>query len=219
MNFKPLKSTLSLGLLSLLIACGSSGPTIVSTPLENIDSQARKTTPLTEDERQNWQHFDLLTDTVPGMSVEKAYAELIKNYEGKNVIVAVLDSGVDIDHPDLSPVIWTNKDEVPGNGKDDDKNGYIDDVHGWNFLGDIVAETLEMTRIVRDHSAKFEGKTADQISESEKGAFMVYQAAMTKARVQALLTPEQREEMAELMEKRAERRSKWHRGGAASRGD
>jgi len=177
MNFKPLKSILSLSLISLLVACGSSGPTIISTPIENIDSQARKTTPLTEDERQNWHLFDLEKDTVPGMSVEKAYAEVIKNYEGKNVIVAVLDSGVDIEHPDLSPVIWTNKDEVPDNGKDDDKNGYVDDVHGWNFLGDIVAETLEMTRIVRDNKEKFEGKTVDQISEDEKGAFMVYKAA------------------------------------------
>ena len=65
------------------------------------------------------------------------------------VIVAVIDSGVDIDHEDLEGVIWTNTDEIPGNGKDDDNNGYIDDIHGWNFLGDAVAENMEYTRIYK----------------------------------------------------------------------
>ncbi len=52
-------------------------------------------------------------------------------------IVAVLDTGVDIDHPDLRDHIWINKDEIPKNGKDDDNNGYIDDVNGWDFLQKI----------------------------------------------------------------------------------
>ena len=82
------------------------------------------------------------------MSVDKAYAEIIKNKKGKKVIVAVIDSGIDIDHEDLNDVIWTNKGEIPNNGKDDDKNGYVDDVHGWNFLGDGYNEQLEFVRIL-----------------------------------------------------------------------
>ena len=81
-----------------------------------------------------WSHLDLAKDSVPGMSVDKAYAELLKGKKGVKVIVGIVDSGVDIDHEDLKSVIWTNKKEIAGNGKDDDKNGYIDDIHGWNFL-------------------------------------------------------------------------------------
>ena len=83
------------------------------------------------------------------MSVDKAYKELIKGKKGKKVIVGIVDSGVDINHEDLKAVIWTNPKEIAGNGIDDDKNGYIDDIHGWNFLGDAVHEQLEMTRIVK----------------------------------------------------------------------
>ena len=83
------------------------------------------------------------------MSVDKAYKELIKGKKGKKVIVGIVDSGVDINHEDLKGVIWTNPKEIAGNGIDDDKNGYIDDIHGWNFLGDAVHEQLEMTRIVK----------------------------------------------------------------------
>jgi subtilisin family serine protease len=82
------------------------------------------------------------------MAVDRAYAELIKNKKGTKVIVAVIDSGIDIDHEDLDDVIWTNKDEIPNNGKDDDNNGYIDDIHGWNFLGSAYDEQLEFVRIL-----------------------------------------------------------------------
>lgn len=104
---------------------------------------------LTENQLKRWSHLDLGKDSIPGMSIDKMYSELIKGKKGKQVIVGVVDSGVDIDHPDLKPVIWTNTKEIPNNGIDDDKNGYIDDVHGWNFLGDIENENLEMTRILK----------------------------------------------------------------------
>jgi len=114
---------------------------------------------LSEPELQRWSHLDLAKDSIPGMSVDKAYAELLSGKKNTKVIVAVVDSGVDIDHEDLKEVIWTNTKEIPGNGIDDDKNGYIDDIHGWNFLGDALHETLEMTRVVKkgdDGSATYQ---------------------------------------------------------------
>jgi subtilisin family serine protease len=83
------------------------------------------------------------------MSVDKAYSEFLKGKKGVKVIVGVIDSGVDIDHEDLKGRIWTNTKEIAGNKKDDDNNGFVDDVHGWNFLGDATDENLELTRIVK----------------------------------------------------------------------
>ena len=143
--FRPLY--LSLGFAFALASCGTQK--MVSTPVENIDNLPLKTTPVAENDLKRWSHLDLVKDTVPGMSVDKAYKELIKGKKGKKVIVGIVDSGVDINHEDLKAVIWTNPKEIAGNGIDDDKNGYIDDIHGWNFLGDAVHEQLEMTRIVK----------------------------------------------------------------------
>lgn len=135
-------------LLAVLIfsSCGSSP--ILLTPIENIDTTPIKFNALTELEKQNWMHLDLVVDTIPGMSVDKAYNELIKNKKGKTTIVAVLDSGIDIRHEDLDGVIWRNKDEIPNNNIDDDNNGYVDDVNGWNFLGDTYHEQLEFVRLL-----------------------------------------------------------------------
>tara|TARA_R110000868_G_scaffold18840_5_gene82071 strand:+ start:14636 stop:16267 length:1632 start_codon:yes stop_codon:yes gene_type:complete len=130
----------------LLYGCGSTA--LVSTPIANIDTLPLKISDLTEAQKKNWGHLDLITDTIPGMSVDKAYAEIIGNKKGEKVIVAVLDSGMDLNHEDLVDVLWTNKKEIPGNNKDDDNNGYIDDIHGYNFLGESYNEQLEMARIV-----------------------------------------------------------------------
>ena len=144
-NFRPLY--LSLAFAIALASCGTQK--MVSTQVENIDNLPLKVTPLAEKDLQRWSHLDLVKDTVPGMSVDKAYKELIKGKKGVKVIVGIVDSGVDVNHEDLKAVIWTNKKEIPGNGIDDDNNGYIDDIHGWNFLGESNNEQLEMTRIVK----------------------------------------------------------------------
>ena len=95
------------------------------------------------------------------MSVDKAYAEFLKGKKGAKIIAGVVDSGLDIDHEDLKGKIWTNKKEIPGNNIDDDKNGFVDDVHGWNFLGEATDENLELNRIV---------KKGDDGSETYKNA-------------------------------------------------
>jgi len=134
-----------------ILSCGSTAP-IVSTPIENIDLIPLKAVELTDAEEKEWSHLDLKTDTIPGVSLYKAYKELVKP-KSKTVIVAVIDSGIDIDHEDLKDTIWVNADEIPNNGKDDDNNGYIDDVNGWNFLGESNNEQLEYVRLIASGDA------------------------------------------------------------------
>ncbi len=132
-----------------LTSCSPSLAPMVGTNPANIDKTPLKTTPVKEDDLKRWSHLDLVKDTIPGMSVDKAYNELLKNKKGKKVIVGVIDSGIDISHEDLKGKVWTNKKEIAGNKKDDDNNGYIDDINGWNFLGESNDENLELTRIVK----------------------------------------------------------------------
>jgi len=173
-NLKPfLLATTTL----LLASCGSSVAPIDATLLKSSNSLTLKTEKVEDVQLKVWSATDLATDTIPGMSVDKAYAELIPNLKGINVIVAVIDSGIDIEHEDLKNVIWINRGEIPNNGIDDDKNGFIDDVHGWNFLGDIVGENLEFTRIVRRYDGKFNGKDVAEISEVDMETFVLYQKA------------------------------------------
>lgn len=115
-----------------------------------ISATAKKMS-LTEAESQNWQHLDLIKDSIPGMSLEKAYA-FLSGKKGKVIIVGVIDSGTDLTHEDLSGNAWTNPKEIAGNGIDDDKNGFIDDINGWNFLGPIYKENSELNRIIADPS-------------------------------------------------------------------
>ena len=134
---------------SLLVACGGTSK-IASLPIEtlegkNIPTQVENPS---KDELKTWPHRDLLTTGYPGISLENAYKAL-KGRKAQTVIVGVVDSGVDINHEDLKSIIWTNPKEIPNNGIDDDKNGYVDDVHGWNFLGEINQDNLEYVRILK----------------------------------------------------------------------
>ena len=170
---------ISMGALAgLLVACGGTSK-IASLPLETlkgktIPSQTEKTENPSKESLKGWAHRDLLTTGYPGISLEKAY-EALKGRKARTVIVGVVDSGVDINHEDLKPIIWTNPKEIPGNGIDDDKNGYIDDVHGWNFLGDINQENLEYVRILK------KGNTNDpDYKRAEKKYNKEYQEANEK---------------------------------------
>jgi len=135
-----------------LVGCGTTGSMLNikdATPI-TVDGAVKKKSKIEEKDLQRWSHLDLIKDSIPGMSVDRAYEELIKGAKGKKVIVGIIDSGIDIDHPDLKPVIWTNKKEVASNKKDDDKNGYVDDIHGWNFLGDAIHENYEFIRLLKN---------------------------------------------------------------------
>ena len=176
-----LKSSLfALSGAALLVSCGGAVAPIVSTPIENIDTIPLKTAPLTDAQTKMWGAMDLVMDTVPGMSVNMAYAEIIKKQKGQTVIVGVIDSGIDIEHEDLKNVIWTNEGEIPNNGKDDDNNGYVDDIHGWNFLGNIVAENMEYVRILKKLKPKYEGKTEASISAADRAEYDLYKKAMAE---------------------------------------
>lgn len=133
---------------------------------------------LTFAQKPNWQNLDLKKDSVFGISTERAYQELLKGKKSKPVVVAVLDGGVDWNHEDLKGVIWINKKEIAGNGKDDDKNGYVDDVHGWNFIGgpngSIEFETLELTRLVQRDQVRFADKKLEDVAEQDKAAYQSY---------------------------------------------
>ncbi len=131
---------------------------------------------------QNWQLTDPFESYQPGMSVEKAYNTVLKDLPAQTVIVAVVDAGMDINHEDLKDVIWTNTDEIPDNGIDDDHNGYIDDVHGWNFLGSkdgkmVTNEQLELTRIVAKYRNQWQGKERKDIEPKDTFMFDLYQRA------------------------------------------
>ncbi|WP_282072057.1 S8 family peptidase [Polaribacter atrinae] len=110
-----------------------------------------KKTPLTQEQKNTWGHLDLVKDSIPGMSVDKAY-DFLQGKKSVTVVVGVVDSGTDLGHEDLKDVAWVNTKEVAGNGIDDDKNGYVDDIHGWNFLGDAYKENMEADRILQNPS-------------------------------------------------------------------
>ncbi|WP_462253566.1 S8 family peptidase [Ferruginibacter sp.] len=144
-------------------------------------SQAQKeTTP------NGWHLMDKETDGYNGVSAAKAYNFLsAKKLKSKTVIVAVIDSGIDTLHEDLKPVLWTNPKEIPGNGIDDDRNGYIDDVHGWNFLGgkdgrNVGEDSYEAARVYHGLKAKYEGKEKEDINPKDVAEFESWNKAKAK---------------------------------------
>ena len=133
-----------------------------------------KKAPLTDAQKNNWGNLDLIKDSIPGMSVDKAY-DFLKGKKSVTVVVGVVDSGTDLGHEDLKDVAWVNTKEVAGNGIDDDKNGYVDDINGWNFLGDAYKENLEAARILHNPSlaspeivAEIKAKQEKKVSNSGK---------------------------------------------------
>lgn len=132
---------------------------------------------------KGWHLMDKEKSGFYGVSIDKAYDfAKSKNLKSKTVIVAVIDSGIDTLHEDLKPILWVNKKEIPNNNIDDDKNGYLDDVHGWNFIGgkdgrNVKENSLEVNRVYHMYKSKYEGKT---INENELNAADLEEYAMWK---------------------------------------
>jgi len=149
---------------------------------------------------KTWYQMDIAKDSFYGISLNKAYDFLrTNNKKAQPVIVAVLDSGIDTTHEDLKPVLWRNPKEIPGNGIDDDGNGYIDDVYGWNFLGNkdgrnIKKASDERSRIFHRWKNQFSDKVLnpEEMSEKERDQFALWKKALNELNFSA-------EEQMELM--------------------
>ncbi|MEO6722977.1 MAG: S8 family serine peptidase [Ferruginibacter sp.] len=134
---------------------------------------------------QGWHLKDLKTDGYYGISLDEAYNFLTnKNLKSKTVVVAILDDGIDTTHEDLQTVLWVNQKEIPGNGIDDDHNGYIDDVHGWNFLGNpdgrnVGSNSSEWIRVYWRYKKKYEGAEIDtaKLSPYQRNEYAMWQKA------------------------------------------
>lgn len=133
----------------------------------------------------NWWLLDATADRVPGTSAERAYGELLDGRQPKrSVVVAVIDGGVDIEHEDLDDNLWVNEDEIPGNDRDDDRNGYVDDIHGWNFIGgpggqNVGRDTYEVTRLYARGRARFDGANPDTLSPAARAEYQQFQEIRT----------------------------------------
>jgi hypothetical protein len=130
---------------------------------------------------QDWFHLDRVPQSGPGLDTRAAYNDLLAGRSPRDTVrVAILDSGIDIDHEDLAGAAWTNADEVPNNGVDDDNNGYVDDLHGWNFIGgpdgeNVNQDTYELTRLYVDLRDRFGTMDSSAVPPPARAAYRRYQ--------------------------------------------
>jgi subtilisin family serine protease len=139
-------------------------------------------TSVKEDVPKGWHLLNKQTSGYYGISLDKAY-EFLKGRKSTPLIVAVIDSGVDTTHEDLKSILWRNPGEIPGNGIDDDKNGYVDDVNGWNFLGgrdgrNVKEDSYEAARVYHKYKEKFENVTdPSTLSKEDKDLYEMWTKA------------------------------------------
>ena len=134
---------------------------------------------------KHWQYGDLKKDSLPGISLFKVQNEMKLN-QGKTVVVALIDGDVDISHESLKKYIWKNPLEIENNTLDDDQNGYLDDVHGWNFWGhqdqkgSTIRSQFEYVRIFKKFNPLFQSKSLDQVSQDSLALYQLYIKAKKK---------------------------------------
>ncbi|MEO6548817.1 MAG: S8 family peptidase [Ferruginibacter sp.] len=137
---------------------------------------------------KDWYQQDKESTGIYGISLDKAYGFVkAKKLKSRQVVVAVIDSGIDTLHEDLKSILWTNPKEIPGNGIDDDNNGYVDDVHGWNFIGgkdgrNVSKDSYEAARVYNRLKAKFGTLIPDEssLTPAEKDELELYKKAQQK---------------------------------------
>lgn len=128
----------------------------------------------------NWYQLDRSTTGYYGISLDKAY-DFLQGKPSHTVVVAVIDSGVDTLQPDLKPILWHNPGEIPGNGIDDDKNGYVDDYYGWNFIGgkdgkNVHQDSYEAARVYWSLKNKYDSAHVDttHMNPAQKAEYATY---------------------------------------------
>ncbi|MCS3705824.1 subtilisin family serine protease [Salinibacter ruber] len=189
---KPTTFLSTLVLAFLLIGCAGSRPPTTPTTSDSpapSNSAAPDTTTQAADSPppapsrapQDWYHLDRVPRSGPGLDTRAAYRDVLQGRPPQDTVqVAVIDSGLDIDHEDLAAKLWTNADEIPGNDVDDDSNGYVDDVHGWNFIGgpdgkNVDQDTYELTRIYVDLQERFAGVDSARVGPDARDRYRRYQ--------------------------------------------
>ncbi len=141
-----------------------------------------------EDVPKGWHMMDRATSGYYGVSADKAYEFIkAKKLKSKTVIVAVIDSGIDTLQEDLKDILWTNPREIPGNGIDDDHNGYVDDIHGWNFIGgkdgrNVKEDSYEGARVYHTLKAKWGDKevNVENLNPEDKAEYAIFKKAEAK---------------------------------------
>lgn len=156
----------------------------------NSKAQTKVENKNSDDDLKNWYKKDYQDDSVLGISLDKFYKNQKATKNQKKIIVAVIDSQIDLSQEDLKDAFWINKREIPNNGKDDDNNGYIDDVNGWSFIGTkkggyLVYENYEYVRYIREWDAKFKDKSKSDISSTEIANYNEYQRAIKQYEVKS----------------------------------
>jgi subtilisin family serine protease len=143
----------------------------------------------------NWWLLDAARDGVHGIGLERAYREVLAaRAPQRTVVVAVIDSGVDTEHEDLRASLWANPGEIPGTRRDDDGNGYVDDVNGWNFIGgpdgrNVDNDTYEVTRLYARLRPIYQGARTDTLSAAARAEYEHFRRVRTEwesARSEAL---------------------------------
>jgi subtilisin family serine protease len=128
-------------------------PTASSTSASNTSGAAAPKVAAPTSAPAAWQRLSPERDGVYGTGVDRALAELLADRRPtRRVVVAVIDGGVDTLHPQIAPVLWRNEREIAGNGVDDDRNGFVDDVRGWSMIPKLPGDTgrydtMELTRL------------------------------------------------------------------------